>query len=83
MRASRITTEPGFLDLVDVLGRGSTEDWRALYQRALSDASLRAEIRSALPLVDPEVGSGKELWSFLLECIERAIEHRTHVRPGS
>jgi hypothetical protein len=24
-----------------------------------------------LPLVDPEIGSGREIWAFLLEHIER------------
>ncbi|MBI4545995.1 MAG: hypothetical protein HY703_12415 [Gemmatimonadetes bacterium] len=71
MRAPRITTRPGFHELVDVLGTGSTEEWRELYQRAKADAALRGQIRRALPLVDPEVGSGAELWIFLLEHIER------------
>lgn len=71
MKDSRITTTAGFLDLVDVLGRGGTEEWRALYQRARTDAAVREQIRSALPLVDPEIGSGRELWAFLLEHIER------------
>jgi hypothetical protein len=71
MKHSRITTTAGFLDLADVLGRGSTEDWRALYHRAQTDRAVRAQIRAALPLVDPEIGSGREIWAFLLEHIER------------
>ena len=71
MKHSRITTTAGFLDLVDVLGRGSTEQWRELYRRAQNDRAVRAQIRTALRLVDPEIGSGREIWAFLLEHIER------------
>ena len=62
MKDSRITTTAGFLNLVDVLGRGGKAEWRALYQRARIDAAVREQIRSALPLVDPEIGSARELW---------------------
>jgi uncharacterized protein (DUF2336 family) len=76
MRHSRITTTPGFLDLVDVLGRGGTEEWRALYRRAQMDVAVRDQIRAALPLVDPEIGSGREIWAFLLEHIEQREARR-------
>jgi hypothetical protein len=67
----RITSTRGFLDLVDVLGRGDTDEWRLLYRRAEHDVAVREQIRAALPLVDTEIGSGRELWSFLLDYLEQ------------
>lgn len=72
--AGRITYEPGFLDLVDVLGRGGTADWQDLYARARTDAALRAEIRQALKQVDPDLGSAPELWETLLNGLDSAAE---------
>ncbi len=77
MTRSRITTEPGFLDLIDLLSRGGTADWRALYQRAQGDPELRSDIRAALEFVDPELGAARELWSLLLDRAEQK-EHRAH-----
>jgi hypothetical protein len=68
----RITTEPGFLDLVDVLTAGGTAEWQDLYQRAKRDAALRAEIREALRMVDPEIGAARQMWTLLLNRIEAA-----------
>ena len=77
MLTQRIATVTGFLDLVDLLGRGGTEDWCILYDRARRDAALRDEIRAAIPLVDPEMGAARELWIFLLEHLERRIDPET------
>lgn len=72
-RKPRATTEVGFLDLVDTLCRGGTDDWRALFEACLLDLSLRAEVRDALPMVDPEIGSAGPLWAFLLEHMETRV----------
>lgn len=71
MKRSRITTEPSFHDLVDVLGRGSTDEWHGLYQRAKTDPKLREDIRAALEFVDPELGATRKLWIYLLTHIEQ------------
>jgi hypothetical protein len=77
MRTQRISNEPGFWDLVDLLGRGGTDDWRDLFQRAAADPAFREEIRAALQLVDPELGAAKELWRFLIEHLEERVELRS------
>jgi hypothetical protein len=77
MKQPRITSTGGFLDLVDVLGRGGTDEWRLLYRRAEHDVAVREQIRAALPLVDPEIGSGRELWSFLLDHLEQREARRS------
>ncbi len=69
-REGRITREVGFLDLVDLLGRGGTEDWQRLYERAKGDLALRDGIREALLLVDPEMGSARVLWEGLLARLD-------------
>lgn len=66
----RITNAPGLLNLVDTLGRGGTEDWARLYQRARADPGVRTSIREALPLVDPETGAARALWEALLDDME-------------
>lgn len=67
---SRITVEPSFLDLVDLMAYGGTEDWRALYLRARRDPDLRRQIRDALPLIEPNLSSTQELWLRLIDRIE-------------
>ena len=70
MNFSRSTTTPGVLDLVNVMGRGGTGDWQTLYARAKEDPDLRATLRDALPLVDPEVGEGRSIWTWLLDRLD-------------
>ena len=70
MNFSRSTTIPGVLDHVNVMGRGGTGDWQALYARAKEDPDLRAALRDALPLVDPEIGEGRSIWTWLLDRLD-------------
>lgn len=72
MNPARATTRPTILDLVDTIGRGSTENWIDLYRRAGASPTLRDEIRLALRMLDPDTASARELWAFLLERIESA-----------
>lgn len=71
MKLMRATTAPGFLDYVDLLGRGSTEDWKDLYARAKLDPALRTTIEEALEFVDPEIGEARALWRILLDNMPR------------
>lgn len=73
MNPSRSTSRPTFLDLVNLLGRGGTNDWRHIYQRAKTDAGLRDDIEAAIPLIDPELGSAAPLWTFLLGHIREIV----------
>jgi hypothetical protein len=78
MHVQRVAASPSFQDLVDCLGRGGTDDWRALYRQACGDPSLRLDIREALRIVDPDLGAARELWQFLLEQMERDIDPQVH-----
>jgi hypothetical protein len=71
MNFTRTTNVPGFLDLVNVMGRGGTADWQTLYAEAKRDAQLRLTLRDALPLIDPEIGEGRALWLLLLNRLDR------------
>lgn len=73
MNFSRSTTSSGFLTLVNIMSRGGTEDWQLLYDKAKGDPALRADLRAALPLVDPEVGEGRALWAYLLDRLDRVV----------
>lgn len=70
MREPRSTTVPSFLDLVDTISRGGTDEWRELYERAVNDLELQALIGRALPMVDPELGASRELWAYLLDTMQ-------------
>lgn len=70
----RITTEPGFLDLVDTLNRGGTAEWRALYGRARASVQVRQELRRALSLIEPELESTRAIWSHLLSTLEETTQ---------
>ncbi|MEJ7812542.1 MAG: hypothetical protein WKG32_19175 [Gemmatimonadaceae bacterium] len=71
MDFTRSTSVPTLLDLVNVLGRGSTDDWRRLYARAKAEPALRARIARALEMVDPETGEARALWGVLLDALDR------------
>ncbi len=69
MRFMRATTSPSFLDYVDLLGRGSTEDWKVLYAEAKRNPRVRSTIEEALAFVDPEIGEARALWRILLDSM--------------
>jgi hypothetical protein len=87
--ASRITTTTSFLDLVDILSRGSTEQWRSLYAAAMHDEAVRLDIEAALPLVDIEITNADLIWRDLLAHLretdrrreESGAEHAPHTSP--
>ena len=80
MNPSRSTSRPTFLDLVNLLGRGGTDDWRHIYQHAKTDVELQGDIEAAIPLIDPDLGSSGTLWTFLLEHV-RGLGLTHEVKP--
>jgi hypothetical protein len=67
MKWMRATTKPSFLDYVDLLSRGGTEEWQEIYAEAKQNQRVRALVEEALAFVDPEIGEAKALWGFLLD----------------
>lgn len=57
------------MELANIIGRGGTADWRALYRRALRSEFLRQRIRDCLPMVDPEIGDSGALWDLILDTM--------------
>jgi hypothetical protein len=80
MNFSRSTVAPGFLDIVNIMSRGGTEDWQALYAGAKADLAIRAMVLEALHQVDPELGEARALWAFLLDRIDRVAGGPEEVR---
>lgn len=78
---SRATRAEGFLDLVDIISRGGTAAWAALYQQAKADAKIREDIEAALPFCDPETGRGKEIWAWLLSTLPELNQHPAPPTP--
>lgn len=69
MKWMRATTKLSFLDYVDLLSRGGTEEWQELYAEAKQNPHVRAMVEDALAFVDPEIGEAKVLWQFLLNTM--------------
>lgn len=69
MRWMRVTTKASFHDCIDLLDRGSTEDWQELYAEGKENPQVRALIEAALPFLDPDCGEAKVSWRFLLDSM--------------
>lgn len=69
MKWMRATTQPSFLDYVDLLSRGGTQEWQELYAEAKQNPRVRSMVEDALAFVDPEIGEAKALWRFLLDTM--------------
>ena len=67
MNPERSTEHPSALSLLNIVQRGSTAQWRELYQRCRREPSVARELADILPMRDPDLLSSARLWKFLLE----------------
>jgi hypothetical protein len=66
MNPSRSTETCTALDWLNLIQRGSTEDWKRLYALC-HDPVIAREVASVLRLRDPDLLAPARLWKFLLE----------------
>ena len=66
MNPDRFTTRPTALSLLNIVQRGSTEQWQALYEQC-HDPAVARELAQVLPLRDPDLMASARLWQFLLQ----------------
>ena len=66
MNPNRSTNQFTALSYLNWIQRGSTEDWKRLYQLCRDPAVAKA-VAAILPLRDPDLMPSARLWKFLLE----------------
>ncbi len=59
--------------LLNIMTRGGTEDWRALYQRMKSDRSLAEKCAQALLTCDPDLTHNGEIWQEIIEQLHPTV----------
>jgi hypothetical protein len=59
----RSTDGPTQLRLLNIVCRGSANEWRQLF----ADCKRSATIRAVLPMVEPELAGAARLWDLLLK----------------
>jgi hypothetical protein len=61
------------LTYLNWIQRGSTEDWKRLYQLCKDPAVARA-VAAVLPLRDPDLMASAQLWKALLEDLHPDLQ---------
>ena len=62
MNPERSTEHPSALSLLNIVQRGSTAQWRELYQRCRREPGVARELADILPMRDPDLLSSARLW---------------------
>lgn len=62
------------MDLLNVVQRGGTKDWRNLYRQMREDPCLVDEVLRLLPLVDPDCQGSAILFEFLCGRVLSRVE---------
>ena len=73
MNAERSTIGLTALSLLNIVQRGSTEQWQALYERC-RDLRVARQLAEVLPLRDPDLMASARLWRFLLLDLHPDLE---------
>ncbi len=84
MNPDRTTDVPTAWRWLNIIQRGSTEEWRELYRRC-QDRAVAEQAARALAWRDPDLMASARLWAFLLEDLHPGLkvelrEGQTH--PG-
>ncbi len=66
MNPQRATIGPTALSLLNIVQRGSTEQWQDLYEKC-RDLGVARQLAGILPLRDPDLMPSARLWQFLLQ----------------
>lgn len=66
------------LNYLNWIQRGSTEDWRRLYQLC-KDPTVARAVAAVLPLRDPDLLPSALLWKFLLEDLHPGLSIDLHL----
>jgi hypothetical protein len=68
MNPERATVKPTLHSIENILARGGTEEWIALYAEAKKRQNIRQQIQKAASRLDPDLDCGAgSLWTDLVE----------------
>ena len=73
MNAERSATKPTALSLLNIVQRGSTEQWQVLYEQC-RDLRVARELAEVLAMRDPDLMASARLWRFLLLDLHPGLE---------
>ena len=77
MNANRSTDGESALRWLNIVQRGSTEDWKTLY-RACENLEVALQVAASLAWRDPDLLPSARLWKFLLEDLYPELEVNLH-----
>ena len=77
MNPDRSTDGESALRWLNIVQRGSTEDWKALY-RACANLGVARQVAASLAWRDPDLLPSARLWKFLLEHLHPELEVNLH-----
>lgn len=77
MDPNRSTQGDSDLRWLNLVQRGGTEDWRALY-RACADPKVARQVATSLGWRDPDLLPSARLWKFLIEDLHPDLEVDLH-----
>jgi hypothetical protein len=72
MNPSRSTNNPTPLDWLNIIQRGSTEDWKRLYALC-RDPAVARPVAGVLRWRDPDLLPSARLWKFLIEDLHPGL----------
>ncbi len=77
MAANRSTDHDSALRWLNIVQRGGTEDWQALY-RECQDHEMARQVAASLAWRDPDLLPSARLWKFLIEDLHPDIHIDLH-----
>ena len=77
MNANRSTEGESVLRWLNIIQRGSTEDWKALYL-ACENLGVARQVAASLAWRDPDLLPSARLWKFLLTDLHPELEVNLH-----
>jgi hypothetical protein len=72
MDPDRSTVRESPLSLLNIVQRGGTEEWKALYRRC-RDRAVAEQVARVLPLADPDLIASARVWKRLLEGLHPGL----------
>jgi len=73
MNPNRSARGDSGLRWLNIVQRGGTEDWRALY-RVCAELDVARQVAASLRWRDPDLRPSARLWKFLLEDLHPELE---------
>ena len=73
MNPERFANAPSGWSLLNIVQRGTTQQWQELYELC-HDLNMASQLAAILPLRDPDLMPSARLWKFLLEDLHPQLK---------